>query len=143
MKIRIIANNYLMTEAEFKILHKEDSIAFPLDAGMQTYYGVRYQVPPAEPDSHIYTWVLNNDGTYTTTPRDPAVIAAEDAEVAAAAQRAADIAAAKAYAKLVTLQNMTPAEVQAWVEANITTLATTKDMIKTLAVAVGILARRL
>lgn len=50
---------------------------------------------------------------------------------------------AKQYQKLVALKNMTPAEVQAWVDANVTTLAAARDAIKTLAVAVSILARSL
>lgn len=54
-----------------------------------------------------------------------------------------DATAVKAYPQLVALKNMTPAQVQAWVEANVTTLATAKGAIKTLAVAVGFLARGL
>jgi hypothetical protein len=50
---------------------------------------------------------------------------------------------AKAYPKLAALAAMTPAEVQAWVQGNVNTLADAKDAIKTLAVAVSILARRL
>ncbi len=38
---------------------------------------------------------------------------------------------------------MTPAQVQAWIDANVTNLATATDALKTLAVAVGILARKL
>jgi hypothetical protein len=49
--------------------------------------------------------------------------------------------AAKLYTK--ALKNMTPAEVQTWVDNNINTLADAKDALKTLAVAVSILARRL
>lgn len=80
MKIRIIATNALMSEDEFRLLHKSDSIAFPLDAGMQSYYGVQYEVPLPLPDSHLYTWVTNPDGTYATTPKSAATIAAERAE---------------------------------------------------------------
>lgn len=58
-------------------------------------------------------------------------------------QEALDIAAAKSYAKLAALKNMTPAQVQAWVAANVTNLAQAQDAICTLAIAVGILARRL
>lgn len=50
---------------------------------------------------------------------------------------------AKAYPKLSALSAMTPAEVQTWVQGNVNTLAEAKDAIKTLAVAVSILARRL
>lgn len=50
---------------------------------------------------------------------------------------------AKQYAKLQALSTMTPAQVQTWVQNNVNTLADAKDALKTLAVAVGILARRL
>lgn len=54
-----------------------------------------------------------------------------------------DAVAANQYAKLVALKNMTPAQIIAWVDANVTNLATAQDAIKTLAIAVGILARRI
>lgn len=69
-------------------------------------------------------------------------IAAADAEPASS-QEALDVAAAKAYAKLTALRAMTPAQVQAWVDANVIDLASARDAIKTLAIAVGILARRI
>jgi hypothetical protein len=61
----------------------------------------------------------------------------------AATQSEADITAAKAYAKLTALVAMTPAQVQAWVTANVTNLAQAQDAIMTLAIAVSILARRM
>jgi hypothetical protein len=64
---------------------------------------------------------------------DPVVLSQDDK----------DIAAARAYAKLTALMGMTPAQVQAWVAANVTTLAQAQDVITTLAIAVSILARRL
>jgi hypothetical protein len=54
-----------------------------------------------------------------------------------------DVIAARQYAKLAALMVMTPAQIQAWVVANVTTLPTAQDAIATLATAVGILARRL
>jgi hypothetical protein len=54
-----------------------------------------------------------------------------------------DAASAKAYAKLQALMGMTPAQVQAWVSANVTNLAQAQDAIATLAIAVAVLARRL
>jgi hypothetical protein len=54
-----------------------------------------------------------------------------------------DAAAAKAYAKLAALMGMTPAQVQAWVSANVTNLAQAQDAIATLAIAVSVLARRI
>ena len=73
-------------------------------------------------------------------------VAAYQAEVAKKAQddkEAVDHAAAKNYAKLTALKNMSPAEIQAWVMANVNTLAQAKDAIMTLAVGLSILARRL
>ena len=54
-----------------------------------------------------------------------------------------DAEAARAYAKLKALIAMSPAQVQTWVAANVTNLAQAQDAIATLAIAVGILARRL
>lgn len=61
----------------------------------------------------------------------------------APSQEMQDVEVARNYAKLRALRTMTPAQVDAWVEANVTSLATAKDAIKTLAIAVAILARRL
>jgi hypothetical protein len=54
-----------------------------------------------------------------------------------------DVVAARSYAKLQALMMMSPAQVQAWVAANVTNLAQAQDAIATLATAVGVLARRL
>lgn len=54
-----------------------------------------------------------------------------------------DAAAARSYGKLAALSAMTPAQVQAWVAANVTNPAQAQDAIATLAVAVSVLARRL
>jgi hypothetical protein len=54
-----------------------------------------------------------------------------------------DAAEARQYAKLAALRAMTPAQVDAWVDANVTDLASARDALKTLAIAVAILARRL
>ena len=54
-----------------------------------------------------------------------------------------DAAAARQYTKLRALREMTPAQVSAWVDANVTNLASAQDAIKTLAIAVSVLARRL
>ncbi len=77
------------------------------------------------------TWLsLGN----TPLPADP---------MPAPTQDQLDVAAAKAYAKLTALQNMTPAQVQGWITTNVTTLPQAIDTIKTLAIAVSILFRRL
>lgn len=54
-----------------------------------------------------------------------------------------DAAAAKANVKLMALRSMSPAQVSEWVDANVTNPAQEQDAIKTLAVAVSVLARRL
>ena len=77
----------------------------------------------------------------------PSPIDPPTTEELAAAERAAqdvtDITAAKAYGKLTALKAMAPAQVQAWVAANVTNLAQAQDAIATLAIGVSILARRL
>lgn len=47
------------------------------------------------------------------------------------------------YPKLKALRNMAPAQIQTWVDNNVNTLADAKDLLKTLAIAVAILARRI
>jgi hypothetical protein len=75
------------------------------------------------------------------TPQEiSAAIAAREAKEA---KDAADTEAAKQYAKLQNLIQMSPAQVQAWVAANVTNLAQAQDAIATLAVAVSVLGRRL
>lgn len=54
-----------------------------------------------------------------------------------------DAAAALQYQKLIALRSMSPAQVQAWVVANVTNFAQAQDAITTLAIAVSILARRI
>jgi len=49
----------------------------------------------------------------------------------------------KANAKLAQLGSMKPAQIQDWLDANITTLADVKDLLKTFAILIGLLAREL
>jgi hypothetical protein len=70
----------------------------------------------------------------TPTPADPPPPPSQDE---------LDAAAAREYAKLVALRGMTPAQVVAWVSANVTNLAQAQDAIATLGVAVSVLSRRL
>ena len=83
--------------------------------------------------------VQDDEDFFSTTP--PAIV--PTAADIAAVQSAQDTQDAKQYAKLQALATMTPAQIQSWVQANVNTLADAKDALKTLAVAVGILARRL
>ena len=74
---------------------------------------------------------------------DPTIAAQIAAKTTAAQKNLDDETAARAYTKLKVLSQMSPAEVKAWVTANVTTLAQAQDAIATLAIAVSILARRL
>jgi hypothetical protein len=58
-------------------------------------------------------------------------------------QDRSEIEAVKSSPQLKALVEMTPVQVGAWVDANVTTLGAAKEVIKTLAMAVCILARRL
>jgi hypothetical protein len=77
-------------------------------------------------------------------PQEPGPTPQEiaDAETAQAKLQA-DAEAARQYTKLRNLTAMSPAEVTAWVSANVTNLAQAQDAIATLAIAVSVLARRL
>lgn len=85
--------------------------------------------------------VVAADGSLTAV--DNLLTAEEAAQQAEVAKDLEDAQAARTYAKLVALRNMSPAQVQAWVTANVTNLAQARDAIETLAVAVSVLARRL
>lgn len=69
------------------------------------------------------------------------------AEIEAAAARQAkldgDALAAAQDAKLMALAEKSPAEIRAWIDASVTSLAQARDVIATLAIAVSVLARRL
>ena len=54
-----------------------------------------------------------------------------------------DVIAGRGYAKLNALRNMSPLQVRNWVDANVATSAQQIDAIKTLAVAISILMKRL
>jgi len=84
-------------------------------------------------------WVAAGNTPDPVDPPTPVELAA----AAQAAQDAQDIADAKAYAKLAALKAMTPAQIQTWVNANVTNLVQAQDAIKTLAIAVSVLLRRL
>jgi hypothetical protein len=83
------------------------------------------------------------NGPEETRPADDAYYATEAARVAQEKKDADDHASAKTYAKLTALKNMSPAEIQTWVTANVNTLAQAKDAIMTLAIGLSVLARRL
>lgn len=79
-------------------------------------------------------WVSegNTPEPYVEPPPDPEVL-----------KETAAKAAAKQNTKLQALADLSPAEVQAWVEANVKTLPDAKDLLATLAVAVSILAKQI
>lgn len=54
-----------------------------------------------------------------------------------------DLVAARAYAKLTAMRNMTPAQTQTWIVNNVTNLATAQDAILTLAIGYIEVDRRL
>ena len=59
------------------------------------------------------------------------------------AKNSADMTAARSYAKLNALRGLSPEQISNWVDGNVTNLAQAQDAIKTLAIAVSVLARRL
>lgn len=86
-------------------------------------------------------------GSVPITDAEVAILQAPTSEeliaIAKSIQEQQDAQDAKNYTKLQALSAMTPVQIQAWVQANVNTLADAKDALKTLAVAVGILARGL
>lgn len=94
-------------------------------------------------------WIYQNNDFF-----DPVELAmtqaekdARDAANAAAAALAQkehdDLTAAKLDAKLNIIKNMTPAEIQTWMTANVTNLAQARDVLTSMAKIIAILSRRL
>lgn len=54
-----------------------------------------------------------------------------------------DAVAARQYAKLNAIKSMSPSEIISWIDTNISNLADAKEALKTMAVAVSVLARRI
>ena len=54
-----------------------------------------------------------------------------------------DNATAHQYAKLITLSQMTPSQIQTWVTANVTNLTQAVDALTTVAIAVSVLFRKI
>lgn len=90
--------------------------------------------PPVLPAAKDRQW-----HPYTPTP--PVKTPEQLAREAAYAKLQQDKTAVLAYNKLETLSEMTPAQIQAWVDANVTNLATAQDAIKTLAIGLSVLIR--
>lgn len=140
---------YLHNNLKFdiNIQHVIGDVQYPhgwfLDAGERAKVGIVEVPDPVWPDPDLYIASQNPDGSLTITPRSAEEIAARTAARAQEAQDVLDVASAKGYAKLQALRNMTPAQVSTWVDGNVTNLAQAQDAIKTLAVAVCVLARRL
>ena len=78
----------------------------------------------------------SHDGTDYGPPPAPTAAQIERQRLAA------DRATAFEYGKLIALSEMTPAQIQTWVDANVINLATAQDAIKTLAVGLSVLIRR-
>lgn len=97
--------------------------------------------PPApyfNPDTQMLIKVYTYDQIRRTVTEAWSVI-----PLAETSQNELDAQAARAYPKLAALRSMTPAEIGAWVDANVTDFASAKDAIKTLAIAVSLLSRRI
>jgi len=86
----------------------------------------------------VYFFYFDAAAGNTPEPIDPPT-----AEELQAIQDEVDAAEARAYTKLKALKAMTPSQVQAWVTANVKTLAQAQDAITTLAIGMSILARRI
>jgi len=78
------------------------------------------------------------DVTEAQRAQAAAIVAAHDPTDTEALRRQQ---ARTAYKKLTALRGMTPDQAEAWVEANVTTLATAKSTMKLLARVIVILAR--
>lgn len=110
------------------IIRLSDNASIPLD--------------PGNPDYQDYmAWIAaGNTPLPEFTPEEQA---AREAQAAAAAEEQEAILAVRAHQKLTALKDMTPAQVEQWVNTHVTNLTQAKEVLATLAVAVSVLARRL
>jgi hypothetical protein len=133
-----VVKNGVITQTFEAIPHRfESTFGFPLMAeaerkarGFYTCVDQR----PALADGETYgdsEFTFDGSNVNWTAPVVPASAAHVDA------------VAAREYGPLQALAAMTPQQVQTYIQNNVTDLASAKTAIKTLAVAVGILARRL
>lgn len=104
--------------------------------------GVTKVADPVTPDPMYYTWTENPDGSLTIVARDPALIAADQAAIAAATQDNTDLQVLKQNSQLKTFVNMTPAQVNSYIDTNVTSLATAIPVLKLLSQAVLVLSRQ-
>jgi hypothetical protein len=81
-------------------------------------------------------WYVDGN-TYSPDPITPEDIA----DKARREQDAADLAATRADALITALVTRTPAQIDAYMDANVTSLATARDVLKILAKCVAIVAR--
>jgi hypothetical protein len=98
----------------------------------------RWTLPPGSDLTEIPEQIANVCRKTWT----PEVIAAYRASLPPRSQDDIDAQAAREYPKLAALRTKTPAQIAAWVEANVTDFASAKDAIKTLAVFACVMARR-
>lgn len=101
--------------------------------------------PPGNVKAGFYPKFTGSEWVVEEIPPPPEpVLTAEEIAAKEEAERLEALASeARQYSKLRALANMTPKEVQDYIDANVTTVAAARDAIKTLAVAVSVLARRL
>jgi hypothetical protein len=100
--------------------------------------GTREFHPVADSTEYL-EWLSKGNTPEPEDPPTPEELAIETAE----AKFKQDTTEAKAYQKLKALSNMSPSQVSTWVEANVTNLNQAQDAIKTLAIGMSVLIRRI
>lgn len=120
---------------KYKYANAENTAVDDLERGE---YGIR---PGVSTWRDVLAWVQQGNVIEPYRTDEERVDA--DARNAALQKTLDDIQYVRSYPKLQAITKMTPAEVGVWVDANVTTLAAAKDAIKTLAMAICILAKRI
>lgn len=98
---------------------------------------------PADYDEIVWVDARPKPSWDEIVAADSANMADEADQRAKEAKELADVSAATKYPKLAALRTLSPSEVSAWVDANVNSFADAKDAIKTLAIAVSVLAKRI
>jgi len=124
---------------------KIGGVSYPnlLDPAVRASLGI-VEVPdpvwPTPADEYFVT--ENEDGTLTATRKPQEMIDKQNAEKARAAADQAATQVAKATPVITYLATHTPAECEAYVQANVTNLESAKSLLGKFAIALCVLSRR-
>lgn len=120
-------------------------VTYPINwwnnAAQRTLHGVTLAADIPQPDPHLYNSTENDNGAWNSSPRDPGVIAAEDAAAALRLADEVDKAAVRIDAAVRYLMTHTPVEIKTYVETAVPTPTTLATCITSITAMRGLLTK--